>query len=427
MKLTDLKCKNAKATGKDFQIADGGGLSLVVREAGAKFWRYEFRLAGKKQKYGFGNWPEISLAEARKLHAVARRLVELNRHPGELIDSPEVKRWILDGLRLDDIEARLADAAECEQRAARFTFGMAADRFKTEWVDRSWKSPDKGWNPVKNHLLPKLAALALDDIDAPMVRELLHDVREHRGTQAALQAHGWAKRIFGYAQEHDWCRHNPALAIKSARIGSRGKRERWLKPPEIRRYLSALYQTEAYRGYKLALHLLLMLALRKNELVGASWSEIDLDGAEWLIPGSRMKGGRDHRVFLPTQAVELLTELKRLAGGSEWVMPMPTDPGRAMNGNNLSGCHHAACLGAGIEDYHIHDHRHTASTELRELGYLPEVVEAALSHAIPGVAGVYAHSEYKRQRTEMMQAWADFLDQLVTERTVIAATFRRAQ
>ena len=96
-----------------------------------------------------------------------------------------------------------------------------------------------------------------------------------------------------------------------------------------------------------------------------------------------------------------------------------------MNGNNLNGTHAAAIHAAKIEDYVIHDHRHTASTQLREMGHLPEVVEAALSHAVPGIAGVYAHAQYKEQRLAMLQSWADFLDRTMNEQTVIQATFRK--
>lgn len=426
MALTDVQCRKLKATGKEYQKAHQDGLSLVVRAGGAKFWRYDFRLGGKKQKYGYGNYPEISIEDVNKLHAVARRLVELGRHPAEVLDDDAAKRAILAGHSLTDVEAAQDQAKEQAELAARMTFGQAAGRYKAEWVDRNWKAPDKGWTPVRLHLLPKLGDLALEDIDAPMLRELLYDIRERRGAQSALHAHGWASRVFAYALEHDWCKFNPAQAIKAARIGTKGKRTRHLAAQEIRRYLAGLYQAECYRGYKLALHLLLVLALRKNELCGANWSEFDLEAGEWLIPAGRMKGKRDHVVFLPAQAITMLKELQRLGGGSEWVLPMPTNPARPMNGNNLDGAHAAAINAAGIEDYVIHDHRHTASTQLREMGHHPEVVETALSHAIPGMAGTYSHAQYKAQRLAMMQQWADYLDGIMNEKTVIQATFRKA-
>ena len=174
------------------------------------------------------------------------------------------------------------------------------------------------------------------------------------------------------------------------------------------------------------MHLLLILALKKNELCGASWQEIDFDKQEMLIPAARMKTKKDHLVMLPSQAIEMLIELKRLAGGSQWVLPMATDNNRAMRGDNLNALHAAALSAGDIIDYNIHDHRHTVSTQLRDKGYSPEVIETTLSHAIPGMAGNYSHAQYKTQRFEMLQAWADFLDNVMTEQTVIQATFRKA-
>jgi len=88
MALTDTEIKKLKPIGKDYQKADSRGIVLVISEAGGKFWRYEFRLEGKKFKYGFGNYPQISLSDARKIHEVARQLVAFNNHPASLLDSP---------------------------------------------------------------------------------------------------------------------------------------------------------------------------------------------------------------------------------------------------------------------------------------------------------------------------------------------------
>ena len=424
--LTDTEIKKLKATGKDYQKADSRGLVLVIRKAGGKFWRYEYRIDGKKSKYGIGNYPEISLSDARKINEVARQLVMFGRHPATLLNNHGAIQMIIDGYSIKEIESRAAAAKELELIQALMTFGDAADKYKTEWVDKNWKDPDRGWSPVRLHLLPKLGDLPLEVIDVTLVRELIYDIREHKGVATALSCHGWADRIFSYAIEHDYCKHNPAALIKAARVGNRNKRTRWLTTPEIKRYLTGLYQSNGYRGYKLALHLLLMLALRKAELCGAAWSEIDLEKGEMLIPAGRMKTKKDHLVMLPTQAIEMLQELQRLGGGSPWVMPMPTNPARAMHSNNIDATHGAALAAGDILDYNIHDHRHTASTHLREQGHSPEVVETALSHAIPGMAGTYSHAQYKTQRLEMLQSWANFLDKVMTERTVIQATFRKA-
>ena len=426
MSLTDTEIKKLKATGKDYQKADSGGLVLVIREAGGKFWRYEYRLGGKKFRYGLGNYPEISLINARKIHVIAKQLVEFGKHPATLLDNPGAKQAVIDGCSIKEIEAKAAATKEAEAMQALMTFGDAANEYKTGWVNSHWKDPDKGWCPVRLHLLPKLADTSLETIEVAMLRELIYDLREKKGVAIALQCHAWADRIFSYAVEHDYCKHNPAALIKAARVGNRNKRTRWLSTPEIKRYLTGLYQSNCYRGYKLALHLLLMLALRKSELCGAAWSEINFEKGEMLIPAGRMKTKKDHLVMLPTQAIEMLQELQQLGGGSPWVMPMATNPDRAMHSQNIDGTHNAALIAGDIIDYNIHDHRHTASTHLREQGHSPEVVETALSHAIPGMAGVYSHAQYKTQRLEMLQSWANFLDKVMTEKTVIQATFRKA-
>ena len=221
MPLTDIEIKKAKPLGNDYQMGDGNGLSLIVRKKGTKTWRYEFRLNGKKDKYHYGNYPEISLSDARKIHTIARQLVELGKHPETLLDNPDAKQMAIDGCSIKEIEAKAAATKEAEAVQALMTFGDAADKYKAEWVDMKWKDPDKGWSPVRLHLLPKLADSPLEAIDVTLLRELIYDIREKKGVAIALLSHGWADRIFSYAVEHDYCKHNPAALIKAARVGNR--------------------------------------------------------------------------------------------------------------------------------------------------------------------------------------------------------------
>jgi hypothetical protein len=114
--LTDTEIKKLKATGKDYQKADSKGLVLIIRGAGAKLWRYEYRLDGKKFKVSYGNYPEISLSDARKIHTIARQLVEFGKHPATLLDKPEAKQMAIDGYGIKDIEVQVtATKEECKQ------------------------------------------------------------------------------------------------------------------------------------------------------------------------------------------------------------------------------------------------------------------------------------------------------------------------
>ncbi len=426
MALTDTEIRKSKPLEKDYQKSVGKGLSLVIRSKGTKTWRYEFRLDGKKDKYHYGNYPEISLLEAGKIHLIARELVAVGKHPSILLDNLEALKMAKEGASIKEIETKLQNIVEIEASKQLKTFGDAANKYKMEWVDKTWKKPDLGWTPVRLHLLPVMSELTLESIDVNFIRDLVYDIRERKGVATALLAHGWADRIFKYAIEHDYCKNNPAALIAPKRIGVRVQRTRWLKPQEIKRYLTGLYQLNCYRGYKIAVHLALMLVFRIEELCGASWSEIDFESKKITIPAGRMKGKREHIVMLPTQAIDILMELKRLAGGSPFVLPMPTDQNRAMRGQNLRAAHAAALIAGNIEDYRMHDHRHTASTNLRNRGHNHEAVESALSHKMGGIAGNYSHAQYEEIRLKMMQDWADFLDSIMTEQTVIQATFRKA-
>ncbi|GHD69937.1 Arm DNA-binding domain-containing protein [Jeongeupia chitinilytica] len=137
MALTYLQCRKAKAIGTEYQIADGHGLSLVVRAKGTKAWRYDFRLKGKKGKYLYDNYPESSLEEARAIHAIAHKLIEQGRHPSKLLDQAPSQAMALESKRLDEIEVAATIAAADKAKAQRVTFDIAAARSKAEWVDRN--------------------------------------------------------------------------------------------------------------------------------------------------------------------------------------------------------------------------------------------------------------------------------------------------
>lgn len=431
---TDVELRKLKPTGEEYRRPIGKGLSIIVRAKGAMLWQCDTKINGTRLKVSYGNYPDIGLASARKLHDAVVGMAGKGLVVKAILEQPEAIQTILqarDDTSIAEIVFELDRLRGAEERrladARKITFGEAAAAYYDHYVVSNWKNPEKGFNPVHANLLPRWSGVALDGMSAADIRSFVYELRERRGVSAAHHALGWLKRIFAYAVEHELCAANTVLQISKSRIGPTAKRDRWATVAELRRYLTALYQVHAYRGYKLALHLLLMLATRKNELCGASWEEIDLEAGEWRIPSARMKNAKDHLVFLPVQAVEMLRELHTLGGSSEWVMPMPSNNKRPMHPNNLDATHKSALLAASIDDYHIHDHRHTASTQLREKGHIPEVVEAALSHTIPGIAGVYAHAEYRKQRREMLQEWADFLDQIVTEKNIVHANFQRGR
>jgi integrase len=160
------------------------------------------------------------------------------------------------------------------------------------------------------------------------------------------------------------------------------------------------------RSHKLAIHLLLLTMVRKGELIGAKWQNVDLEGGEWHIPETKI--GKPHVVYISEQAKDIFAELRELAAGSSYVLPSRSNPKAPVALSSLNVAIRA--LGVDISNFVLHDFRRTASTHLHEAGYPADVVEKALGHTIGGVRGVYNKAQYAVQRRVMLQKWADMVD-----------------
>jgi integrase len=179
------------------------------------------------------------------------------------------------------------------------------------------------------------------------------------------------------------------------------------------------------RAHKLALHLLILCMVRKGELIGARWEEIDLEKAEWTIPPhdratldngrkiTGMKMDHPHYVSLSQQAVAMFEELKGLASGSEWVFPSNRSLKQPIAHSTLNVVVRA--LDVDVRDFVIHDFRRTASTHLHEAGFNSDWIEKCLAHETKGIRGVYNRAQYADQRREMLQWWANFVDSQIQD------------
>jgi len=212
------------------------------------------------------------------------------------------------------------------------------------------------------------------------------------------------------------------MALPTRFITKVRTRTRALTPDEIRIYLHTLYRSNIRRQFKLALHLILLTLVRKSELLLAQWKDVDLEGGEWNIPAENSKTEQPHTVYLSRQATELFQELKALAGGSVWVMPGRSGLSKPFSHNAMNQA--MGSITFEIPPFTIHDLRRTGSTLLHEKGFAWDVIEKALNHQIKGVRGVYNRAEYAEQRRQMLQCWADFVEDLATEKEILVANFR---
>ena len=386
--LTDIKIRQAKATGKTCKLTDGRGLYLEVTPTGAKHWRYRYRIAGKENVYAMGNYPEISLQEARKAREDARDLVKQGVHPAHI---------------------RRKNQGEKEAGNA-ITFKKVAD----EWLVK--KQPH--WSPgyyarikdgLEKNAYPAIGKMAIRSINSADILNIMREMEARGAETYAMHLRYWCSAVFCYAVVTLRADSDPAAALKGAIIRPKISHSKAMNAADIKDFLRRL---DGYGGNLttiIILRLLLYLFVRTVELRKARWEEFNLEAGEWLIPAERMKKRRAHLVPLPHQAIELLKKLNAITGSGEWLFNNSRTPGERIGFTTVNLA--LEYMGYPSGCWTGHDFRATASTRLHELGFASMVIERQLAH-VEGNAtkAAYNHAEYLQDRRIMMQAWADWID-----------------
>jgi len=361
-------------------------------------WLFRYRFKGRPEKVSLGRYPGLSLKAARSERDKQATLLAGGSSPaGE-------KRL-----------AKMAITRDC-------TTGEFSERYYRDIVLRDRKDPSDMRRYLDNEIIPALGQKPLRQVTAADVQTLVFRKRDNGKESAAAQIRNLIKRVFDYAVVCGVAQANPAMALPTRFITKVRTRTRALTPDEIRIYLHTLYRSNIRRQFKLALHLILLTLVRKSELLLAQWKDVDLEGGEWNIPAENSKTEQPHTVYLSRQATELFQELKALAGGSVWVMPGRSGLSKPFSHNAMNQA--MGSITFEIPPFTIHDLRRTGSTLLHEKGFAWDVIEKALNHQIKGVRGVYNRAEYAEQRRQMLQCWADFVEDLATEKEILVANFR---
>jgi integrase len=304
-----------------------------------------------------------------------------------------------------------------------------------EWIER--KRP--GWSPyyprqverfLAADVFPYIGTLPIRSVTAAHLLELVRRVEGRGAKTVALLLRQWSSAIFRYAVATLRADSDPAAALKGAISRSKTKHRKPLTRADVPRFIKALDSYGGYRTTVIALRLMLLTFVRTVELRAADWAEIDFDRAEWRIPAERMKMRELHIVPLSRQAVELLSELRSLTGGRNFLFPNYRRPNSCMTATTLNrALERMGFNGKGSMGFSAHGFRSTASTILNELGYRSDVIERQLAHSERNkVRASYNHAEYLDERRAMMQEWADLTDEMATEESkVIPGRFTRAQ
>ncbi|MBS0217732.1 MAG: integrase arm-type DNA-binding domain-containing protein [Proteobacteria bacterium] len=402
--LTDTKLRSLKAKAKIYRAADTNGLCIEVRPTGAKLWRYRYRYNGKASMVPLGQYPAVSLADAR---------IERDR-----------MRAMLAGGANPTTVARVERAARVEQTEN--TFGAIAAELLEKRVREGLSA---GTAKREKRMIEKdlagIAALPITVITAPVLLGELRKLERRGVVETAHRARGHAGLVFRYAIATGRASYNPAPDLAGALEQPQKQHFASVtEPARIGDLLRALYGYQGTPVVMAALKLAPLVFVRPGELRQARWADIDFGGAEWRYTTS--KTGTPHIVPLSTQAWEILRELHPLTGRGEYVFPGIRSPRRPMSENTITAA--LRYLGFDGDTMTGHGFRAMARTVLDEvLGFRPDFIEHQLAHAVRDPNGrAYNRTAHLSERRKMMQGWADYLDGLRAGGNVVSIKSKKA-
>ncbi len=389
--LTDTAAKQSKPKEKPYRLSDEKGLYLEVHPGGSKYWRMKYRYGGKEKRLAFGVYPEVTLKKAREKRSDARELLADDIDPGEVKRAEKLRQKTL----------------------AVDSFGAIAQ----EWFEKKrphWaQSHSVRVEAAIRNNLADLAARPVAEITPPELLQTLRKIEARGAIETAHRTKQIAGQVFRYAVATSRAESDPSRDLKGALAEPiKTHLAAVAEPDELAAILRIL---DGYQGtpvVRAAVRLAPLVFVRPGELRHMEWAELKLEEGTWLIPGEKMKMGLDHLVPLATQAIAIIEEIQPLTGRSRYVFPSARSAHRAMSDNAVLAAFRR--MGIPKEELSGHGFRATARTILAEvLDYPADIIEHQLAHAVRDANGrAYNRTSFLKQRREMMQEWADYLDNL---------------
>jgi len=392
MPLTDTTVRNAKPRERDYKLADGGGLYLLVTPVGGRLWRLKYRVDGVERKLSFGKYPDVSLADARRARDAARSQLSTGADPSISKRREKIARKVAMGSTFGAVALEYVQKAEKEGRAP-------ATILKLHWA-RNWLEPSIGRRPV-------------DQIEAHEILAVLKRQEATGQLETARRIRAFASRVFRYAVATARAKMDPAALLVGAVAAPRVRHlSAILEPKRAGELMRAIATYSGTPTTRLALQLAANVFLRPGELRKAEWSEIDFDAAVWRVPAERMKMRREHVIPLSPQSISILKQARALSRGSKFIFPALGRPDRPMSENTATAAMRR--MGFTADEMTAHGFRAMASTLLNESGkWAPDAIERALSHKDSDkVRGAYHRGAHWQERVAMAAWWGDYLDRL---------------
>lgn len=404
--LTDIQIKNAKPKAKPYTMADGGGMYLEIVPTGSKIWRMSYRQPnGKNTRLTFGPYPEVSLLDARKKRMDAKKLKAAGTDPAKAKRDDKQAKAIAT-MHTFEVVARMWLAKTAATRAA------TTEKKITTWLQKD--------------VFPFIGNMPVSTIKPIDVLMTLRKIEERGAVDSAHSVKRLCGQILRYGVATGLADRDVTVDLKGAL--SVVPQTHYAAITEPKQAGELMRSIQAYAGHPYAvaaLKLSPLVFVRPGELRSAEWAEINLDAAEWRIPGSKMKMKIDHLVPLSVQAVEILRNVQAMTGNGKFVFPSIRTGERCMSENTINAA--LRSIGYGKEVMTAHGFRAMARTIMDEvMDERVDLIEHQLAHAVKDPNGrAYNRTAHLPARRKMMQRWADYLDAVASGK-VIAGKFGKA-
>ena len=389
MALTARQVETAKHKEKSYKLFDGGGLYLEVTAKGSRYWRMKYRFSGKEKRLAFGVFPIVTLAEAREMRNQAKKILAAGSDPGEIKKEEKAIQKLNTGN----------------------TFEAIAREWHTSKADRwSLRYRDEIIDTFEKDIFPYIGKRPIAEIKPLELLETLRKMEKRGALEKMRKVRQRCGEVYRYAIITGRAEYNPAPDLASALTPPKKQHFPFLTAEELPYFLKDLAGYTGSVITKTATKIILLTAVRTQELRFARWQDIDLEKGIWEIPAEVMKMKRPHVVPLSKQVIELFNSLKPLSGHYELVFIGRNDHRKPISKESVNQVIELLGYKGRLTG---HGFRHSMSTILHEKGYNSAWIETQLAHIDKNaIRGTYNHAQYMDGRREMMQWYADYMDEL---------------
>lgn len=400
MPLTDIKVKTAKPMDKAYKLTDGGGMYLLVKPNGSKYWRLKYRFVGKEKMLSIGVYPDVSLADARQKRDEARKVLAAGGDPGEVKKAD-----------------KLAQKLSTEN-----TFEAIAREWHRQKADRwSLRYRDEIIDTFEKDIFPYLGRRPIAEIKPMELLETLRRLEKRGALEKMRKVRQRCGEVFRYAIVTGRAEYNPAPDLATALATPKKTHFPFLTAEELPYFIKDLAGYTGSVITKTATQIIMLTGVRTQELRFARWQDIDFEKRLWEIPPEVMKMKRPHIVPLSEQVVELFQSLKPITGMYPLVFIGRNDRTKPISKESVNQVIELLGYKGRLTG---HGFRHTMSTILHEQGFNSAWIETQLAHVDKNaIRGTYNHAHYLEGRREMMQWYGDYIDNLELGGSVVHGRF----